>query len=187
MATLSTLTLTADGTVDSTNLAAVGIGTGFWDRCNSTPDGGSANYVHNASNSGGTWTAWFALTNVDADFSSMLTLNIDVDVLATGFANDTCSLTARIAEADSSTTWLTDSLTVATETDTTRTQPNFAFAGLTGSKAQWDAAHILFSWVYVKNQQPDAASLRLFGLDIDGTYTPAAAGSVKQLAALGVG
>jgi len=187
MATLSTLTLTADGTVDSINLAAVGIGTGFWDRCNSTPDGGSSNYVHNISSVTATWTAWFALTNVDADFSSMLTLNIDVDVLATGFANDTCSLTARIAEADSSTTWLTDSVTVATKADTTRTQRNVAFGSLTGSKAQWDSAHILFSWAYTKQAGPDNANLRLFGLDIDGTYTPAAAGSVKQLAALGVG
>ena len=187
MATLSTLTLTADGTVDSTNLAAVGIGTGFWDRCNSTPDGGSSSYVHNISSVTATWTAWFALTNVDADFSSMLTLNIDVDVLATGFSNDTCTLQARIADGDASTTWLTADATVGSEADTTRTQRNVSFGELTGIKSQWDAAHIQFSWNYTKVSGPDNASLRLFGLDIDGTYTPAAAGSVKQLAALGVG
>ena len=190
MATLTQLTLDADGTLDTTNLSHdAGTGTPWYSHCNDAPDGASADYVTcNGSLTSATYSSWFRLSDVDADFGSMDTLNIDVDVFATGFSNDTCNLTAQIADGDASATFLTSEVTIGSEADTTRTQRNVAFGSLTGTKAQWNTAHIRISWVYTKKTSPDAsASLRILGMDIDGTYTAAAAGSVKQLALLGVG
>jgi uncharacterized alpha/beta hydrolase family protein len=113
------------------------------------------------------------LSNVDADFSSMDTLNIDVDVLAVGFSNDTCTLTARIYDANNDTTnpLTNETGNLATQADSTRTQRNVSFAGLAGTKAQWDTAYIRFTWTYAKAAGPDNANLQLLGCDIDGTYT----------------
>ena len=144
MTTLNQLTLDADGTKDTTNLSHdAGTGDPWVGHCNDAPDGVSADFVQN--NTGltdGNYTAWFSLSDVDADFGSLDTLNIDVDVEIVGTpANDTVALTARIFDADNDTTNpLTDeSSNLGTEADTTRVQRNVAFAGLTGSKAQWDA------------------------------------------------
>ena len=190
MATLTQLVIEADGTLDTTNLSHdAGTGTPWYTHCNDAPDGVSSDYVtNNGSLNTSTQYAWFRLSDVDADFGSMDTLNIDVDVMATGFDNDTCNLVARIADGDASATWLTVGVTVATQADTTRLQRNLSFASLTGTKAQWNSAYLRLAWVYSRVTGPDAsASLRIFGLNIDGTYTAAAAGSVNQLALLGVG
>ena len=136
-------------------------------------------------------TAWFSLSDVDADFGSMDTLNVDVDVDAIddGSSNDTCALTARIFDADNDTSNpLTDETSnLGTEVDTTRTQRNVSFAGLTGSEAQWNAAHIRFTWSYVKPGSPDNVQVRLYGLDIDGTYTVASKATGTIFSVLGPG
>lgn len=178
MATLTQLTLDADGTI-SAAIAAWDGGAVFFSECNDVPDGGSSTYVQN-DNTETSGTAWFSLSNVDADFGSMDTLNIDVDVWAeTAVSNDTITLTARIYDADNDTTnpLTAETGNLATDADTTRTQRNVSFASLAGNNTQWDAAYIRFTWTYTKTAGPDNANLRLYGLDIDGTYTPAASGS----------
>lgn len=171
MATLTQITLDADGTIAGEVRHDAGTGSPFYTHCNDAPDGLSSDFVEN-DDSETTTTAWFSLANVDADFGSMDTLNIDVDVQSTGFSNDTCTLTARIFDADNDTTnALTDeSGNLATEADSTRTQRNVSFASLTGSEVQWNAAHIRFTWTYSQVTGPDNANLQLYGLDIDGTY-----------------
>ena len=172
MATLTQLTLDADGTIDTANIEHdAGTGSPYVGHCNDAPDGLSSDWVGNDTDEA-SGTAWFSLDDVDADFGSMATLNIDVDVDSTGFVNDTCTLTARIFDADNDiSNPLTDeSGNLATEADSTRIQRNVSFAGLAGSKAQWDAAHIRFTWTYNQVTSPDNAQVRLYGCDIDGTY-----------------
>ena len=184
MATLTQLTLDADGTIAAEVRHDGGVGSPFFSHCNDAPDGVSADFVEN-DDSETTTTAWFSLGDVDADFGSMDTLNIDVDVQATGFSDDTCTLTARIFDADNDVTNpLTDeSGNLATEADSTRVQRNVGFAGLAGSEAQWNSAHIRFTWTYTKTAGPDHANLQIYGLDIDGTYTTA----IEEVSVLGPG
>lgn len=175
-ATLTTLTLNADGTISGFAAHDAGTGSPFYTHCNDDPDSSSSDWVGNDL-SETSCTTWFALANVDADFTSMTTLQVRVDVQAVGFGNDTCTLTARIYDANNDTTNpLTDETSnLATEADSTRTQRNISFSGLTGTKAQWDAAYIRFTWTYTQNTGPDNASIHLHGCDFDGTYaaTPA--------------
>jgi hypothetical protein len=184
------LTLDADGTIDVVIQHDAGTGAPFYTHCNDAPDGVSSDYVENDS-SESSGTAWFSLSDVAADFSSMDSLDINVDVQAVGFSNDTCTLTARIYDADNDTTnALTDeSSNLATEADSTRTQRTVAFTGLTGTKAQWNAAHVRFTWTYVKTGGPDNANLRIYGCDLDGVYTQAVAAAAGggRLLLLGVG
>ena len=179
MPTLTTLTLDADGTIDTTNISHnAGTGPPYNTHCNDTPDGGSSDFIeHNAGLVDGTFTAWFSLSDVDADFSSMNNLNIDVDLEVVGTVlNDTVTLTARIFAADNDTgNPLTDeTITLGDQTDGTRVQRNVSFAGLTGSEAQWNAAHIRFSFTYDRVTSPDTYNLRLYGCDIDREYTASA-------------
>lgn len=182
MATLTQLTLDADGTIDTANIEHdAGTGSPYVGHCNDAPDGVSSDWVGNDTGSKD-GTAWFSLSDVDSDFGSMDGLNIDVDVDATGFGGDTLILTARIFAADNDTADpLTDeSGNLGTEADTTRAQRNVEFAGLTGSKAQWNAAHIRFTWDYSQAAGPDGGQVRLYGCDIDGTYTIQAALTVDM-------
>jgi len=190
MATLTQLVLDGDGTIDTSNLSHdAGTGSPWYTHCNDAPDGGSSDFVQcNGSLISGSYIAWFSLSDVDADFESMLTLNIDCDIIASGFVNDSCNLNARIADGDDSTTWLTDQVTLGSQSVTTRDQRNRTFGSLTGTKAQWNTAHLRLTWFYTKQTSPDpAASLRIFGLDIDGTYTAASAAAPNSMALLGVG
>ncbi len=176
--TLSTLTLDADGTINTAKISDSDADSTFFDDCNDVPDGVSVDFIELDSGlEDGTYEAWFRLTDVDSDFSSMSSLNIDVDVGVDGtVSNDTVVLTCRIFAADNDTTNpLTDeSGTLATEVDTTRTQRNIVLAGLTGTKAQWNSAYIRFSFVYDKVGGPDSYTLRFYGCDLDGTYEIAA-------------
>ena len=178
MATLTQLTLDADGTIGAAIEHDAGTGTPFYTHCNDAPDGLSSDWVGNDT-SETTDTAWFSLSNVDADFSSMDTLNIDVDVDAVTAGADTCVLTARIYDANNDTTnaLTAETATLGSETDTTRTQRNVSFASLTGTKAQWDSAYIRFTWTYNVVAVPNNNQVRLYGCDIDGTYTATGGGS----------
>lgn len=179
-ATLTTLTLNADGTISGFAAHDAGTGSPFYTHCNDDPDSSSSDWVGNDLRET-SCTTWFALSNVDADFTSMTTLQVRVDVQADSFGGggggDTCTLTARIYDANNDTTNpLTDETSnLATEADSTRTQRNISFSGLTGTKTQWDAAYIRFTWTYTQNAGPDNASIHLHGCDFDGTYaaTPA--------------
>ena len=173
MATLDQLTLDADGTIGSDVEHDAGTGAPFFSHCNDAPDGVSSDWVSNNLTER-TTTARFRLTDVNSDFGNMDTLNIDVDVELTGSVdNDTIVLSARIFDADDEVTPLTDETTtnLGDETDTTRAQRNVTFGGLTGTKAQWNTAHIQFTWTYDKTGGGDNIRLQLFGCDIDGTYT----------------
>jgi hypothetical protein len=190
MATLTQLTLDADGTIGAVIRHDAGTGAPFFSHCNDAPNGLSIDYVEN-DDSESTGVAWFSLSNVDADFGSMDTLNIDVDVQAVGFNNDTCALTARIfaANNDTGNPLTNETGNLGTQADIIRTQRNVTFAGLAGSKAQWDAAYIRFTWTYNQVTGPDNASLRIYGCDIDGTYTAGggpAGHNVQFMALLGV-
>lgn len=175
MATLSTLTLDGDGTIGAEVVHDAGTGSPFYTHGNDTPNGGSSDWVANDQNETST-TAWFSLSNVNSDFDSMSTLNIDVDVQAVGFSNDNCTLTARIYAADNNTTnpLTAESGNLGTQADGTRTQRNVTFSSLAGTKTQWDGAYIRFTWTYSKVTGPDNGQLRLYGCDIDGTYSAAA-------------
>ena len=170
MATLTQLTLDADGTIDAV-IDDSDADSAFFDDCNDAPDGVSADYIQN-DDSETSGVAWFSLSGVNADFASMDALNIDVDVEAVGFSNDSCTLTARIFDADNDTSNpLTDeSGTLGSHTDSTRIQRNVKFSGLSGRKVQWDAAYIRFTWTYTKSGGPDNANLRIYGCDLDGNY-----------------
>ena len=184
MATLTQITLDADGTIAAVIEHDAGTGAPFFSHCNDAPNGVSTDWVGN-DQSETTGEAWFRLSDVDADFDSMDTLNIDVDVRADGFSNDTCTLTARIYDANNDTTnpLTNETGNLGTQADSTRTQRNVAFAGLAGTKTQWNSAYIRFTWTYTKQAGPDNGQLKLFGCDIDGTYTPAAATFTGTMAA----
>jgi hypothetical protein len=191
MATLTQLTLDGDGTIDAVIRHDAGTTPPFFTHCNDSPFSASPDNVEN-DNSETSGVAWFSLSNVNADFGSMDTLNIDVDVFAVNFNNDTCTLTARIfaANNDTGNPLTNETGILASHADSVRVQRNVAFAGLAGSKAQWDAAYIRFTWTYNQVTGPDNAVLRLHGCDIDGTYTvdggPPAGHSVQFMALLGV-
>ena len=181
MATLDTLTGTADGTLDTTNLEHdAGTGTPYFSHFNDAPDGLSSDWISTAgSRSDGTYVTWVQLSDVNADFGSMDSIDVEFDIEASGFVNDTCTLTARVADSDGGTTWLTDESTaIADESETTRTQSLVTFTGQTGSKAQWNSAYIRFSWAYNRVTSADpSAALKLFGFELNGDYTQAAAGA----------
>lgn len=191
MTVLTQLTLDADGTKDTTNLSHdAGTGDPWVGHCNDDPTSSSSDFIQN--NTGladGNYVAWFSLSDVDSNFGSMDGLNIDVDVEVVGaVTNDTVTLTARIADGDGSGTFLTDeTASLGTELDAPRTQRNVLFSGLTGSKAQWNTAHIRFTWAYDRVSGPDSYSLRLYGCDIDGTYTIAALKAAGEYTILGPG
>lgn len=181
MATLNQLTVDGDGTIGSTVRHDAGTGTPFFTHLNDAPDGVSSDYVEN-DDSESSADSWWTLTDVNADFGSMDTLNIDIDVEATEFDNDTCTLTAQIFDADNGGNQLTANVQVASDADAPRLQRNLIFSSLTGSKAQWGTAHLRLNWVYSKTAGPDNANIRVYGVDIDGTYTAAAGGIVPQAA-----
>ena len=172
------LTLDADGVIGLNTVHDAGTGTPYVSHCNDTPDGGSGDWVGNDQAEKNT-TYWVSLSDVNTDFGSIDSLNIDVDLDAVddGSSDDSCTLTAQIFDADNDVTnALTDAQQVGDDTDGTRVQRNLVFGSLTGSKAQWNAAHIRFTWDYTKAGAGDNVQIRLYGCDIDGTYTVASAG-----------
>ena len=175
MATLTTLTLDGDGTIATLSISHdAGTGSPYNTHCNDTPDGGSSDFMeHNAGLNDGTYDAWFSLSDVDADFSSMTSLNIGFDIGINGSVdNDLVTLSAQIFDGDVSATALTDEQQIADQTDTTRVQPTpIAFGSLTGSEAQWNTAHVRFRFVYDKVQGGGTWNLRLYGCEFDGEYT----------------
>lgn len=169
---LTQLTLDADGTIDAVIRDSDADST-FFDDCNDAPDGVSADFVEN-DDSETSGEAWFSLTNVDSDFQTMRTLTIEADIQAAGFSNDTCTLTCRVFNADNDTTTplCDESALLGDDTDSTRVQRAFLLGGLTGSKTDWDAAFIRFTWTYNRVGGPDNANLQLFGCVLEGTYNP---------------
>ncbi len=178
MATLTQITLDADGTINA-NISDSDVDAAFFDDCNDAPDGVSSDYVElDAGLADGTYEMWFSLANVDADLDSMDTLNIDIDLEIVGSVdNDTVILTARIFDADNDTSnpLTAETATLGDQTDTTRVQRNVAFGTLAGTKAQWDTAHIRFSFLYDRVGGADSYNIRVYGMDIDGTYSLAGA------------
>lgn len=170
MATLTTLTLDADGTIGANAQHDGGTGAPFFTHCNDDPDSASADFIENDASDAAT-DAWFSLTDVDADFDSMDTLQIRVHGSIVN-AFGTATLTARIYDADNNTTNpLTSEITLITTGDGSVLK-NVAFASLAGTKAQWNSAHIRFSWSGLFQFE----KARLNGCDFDGTYTAVAGG-----------
>ena len=161
-----TITFDADGTIDLL-VADSDVDAAFFDDCNDAADGVSADYIYNPNSS---VDAWLRLENVPSDFALLSSLGIDVDVEAANFTTDTCTLTARIYDSDSggSENPLTDEQTIGTEADSPRTQRTVGFGSLAGSKSQWDAAYLRLSWTYTGGS--DLGEMRLFGVEVDGTY-----------------
>ncbi len=190
MAALSQLTLDADGVIGSKVVHEGGAGAPFYTHCQDTPDGGSSDWVSNDQSEGDT-EAWFRLTDVNADFGSMDSLNIDVDVdeIDDGTSNDLCTLVAQIFDSNSGGTEnpLTDAQQIADETDTTRLQRQLPFGSLTGSKSQWNNAYLKLTWDYTKPQSGDNVQVRLWGCDIDGVYTISTGGIMTQLQGANLG
>lgn len=163
------LTFDADGTVDG-GVSDSDTDSTYYDDCNDTPDGGSADYI-SASPSGSAIEAWLRLADVPADFGSLNALSIDVDVLASGFEIDTCEIVARIYDSDSggSENALTDAQEIASEADSTRTQRTVNFGSLAGTKAQWNGAYCKLSW---ETGGADGGEIRFYGAELNGNYTP---------------
>ena len=173
MATLTTLTLDANGTIGA-NVDKQS-GDPYYQNCNDDPDSASTDYIENDGSDTAT-EAWFSLTDVDADFDSMDTLQIRVHGSIVNGAG-TATLTARIYDADNDTTNpLTSEITLITTGDGSVLK-NVAFGSLTGTKAQWNSAHIRFSWSGLFSFE----KARLNGCDFDGTYTAAAGGGQKKI------
>ena len=62
---------------------------------------------------------------------------------------------------------------IMTELDGTSVLKNVTFSSLTGTKAQWNSAHVRFSW----SNLAGFGQAEINGCDFDGTYTAAAGGS----------
>jgi len=175
---LSQITLDADGTINTAEIEHdAGTGSPYFTHANDANDGLSSDYVFNALDSDGTFVAWFSLADIDADLDIMASLILGIDTIATGFTNDTCTLTARIFDADNDVTNpLTDeTAAIIDESNTTRSQQLIEFNTLAGTKAQWDAAHIRFTWIYDRITSPDGGELRIHGCELDGFYVAAVA------------
>ncbi len=184
MATLTTLTLDGDGTIDAAIRHDGGTGSPFYTHCNDDPDSSSTDYVENDGSSG-THTARFTLTNVDADFDSMDTFQIRIDREGGFVPGATAVINARVYSGTGTGTPLTDSQQVAAFSDF-RSQTTVAFGSLTGTKVQWDNAEVAFEW---QNVSANSETIKIYGCDFDGTYTESApAGSTSIFrTTLGVG
>jgi len=173
MATLTDLTLTGDATIGGAVQHDAGSTPPFYTHCNDDPDSSSSDWVSN-NTSNTTTQAWFSLSDVDSDFSSMDTLGIRVEKEAQFVPGGAGSCTAQIYDADNDTTNpLTDRQTVATTADGIKNTANFSFGSLAGTKAQWDDAYIVFTWSGLANGQ----TFRIYGTNITGTYTQGAGGA----------
>ena len=171
MATLTTLTIDANGTIGA-NVNKTS-GDPYYQNCNDDPDSASTDHIENDASDTAT-EAWFSLTDVDADFDSMDTFQIRVDGGVPFTPGGTVTLTARIYDADNDTTNpLTSEETLMTELDSTSVLKNVTFSSLTGTKAQWNSAHVRFSW----SNLAGFGQAEINGCDFDGTYTAAAGGS----------
>ena len=99
MATLDQLTLDGDGSIITTTIRHdAGTGSPYFSHCNDLAASSSSDYVENDDDET-SGDANFTLTAVNADFESMDTLHIDVDVWAeTAVSNDTitCDCAARL-------------------------------------------------------------------------------------------
>ena len=178
MADLTQMTADANGTV---NASFGGGGAGDYQDITDAPDGGSSDYCFNTiEGASGTEISSFSLQNVDADFGSMDTLNLYYDVQAVITTSENCTLVAQIFDADTGGNALTAATSIfCDQSTTTRTQSNTAFGSLTGTKAQWDTAHIRFTWTYTKYKGGYNTDLRIYGFYVDGTYTAAAASALR--------
>jgi hypothetical protein len=146
----------------------------YYDDCNDAPDGLSSDWISN-DGAGNDTEIWLRLENVDSDFDSMSTFLVDVDVYAFDFTNDTCPLTMQVFDSARGGTEnaLTDQKEVASTADSTRTQRQVSFGSLTGTKTQWDNAHVKLVWDYTKVQSWDFGRVRLYGTEFTGTYSTA--------------
>ncbi len=181
MATLTEVLIDADGTIAAKIEHDAGTGTPFYTHINDQPDGLSSDWVTNDDTSNDEEIAWFSLSGVDSDFDSMTTLDIEVDVLAVDFVNDSCSVVCQIYDADNDqTNALTNQIAIHAEEKTTRVQETNSFSELAGSKTQWDAAHIRINWRYTISGGADGGNCRIYGVAINGTYATAATGRIMS-------
>lgn len=161
------ITADADGTIDTVDQFDSDSDFIYFDDCNDTPDGGSADYIASSS---GTSSSWLRLEDVPSDFNSLSSLSMDVDVWGNSI---TGTLDAQIFDSDSggSENPLTDEQEIASGFVTTRTQQTVNFGSLTGSKTQWNNAYLKLTFTISSG----ANDLRLYGFTVDGVYAGAAA------------
>lgn len=174
--TLTTLRPNGNGTISSVITNEAGGAADYTD-VEDDPDSSSTDGLQNdTSESSG--TANVQLTATNSDFGSMDTLGVRVDVHAiSAGGNDSIDLYAQVFSADNGGgTALTDEVQVGSKADTTRTQRTVSFTAgsLTGSKTDWDGAYLRLRWNYTKPGGPDNNQLRIYGVEMDGTYTTAA-------------
>lgn len=181
MATLPTLTL---GTYDATGSNDVAI-VGTEPVLQSIASAVDTSYVYDTANSTHTGTAWFALSDMPADFLSMLTLTIQFRYFYdTTPTNNTWDLIrAQVFKADKSTV-LTDAVSFSPNATTTP-QVSLAYglnnASTTATKSEWDAALVRVLWSISKSKGGDSAEERISAISIEGTYTPTSSNVTRAL------
>ena len=93
----------------------------------------TTDYVKNSNDTSGDKTAFFLMDDMPADFSSMITLQVGADLVASTFTDDTCALFARMYQADETTT-LSDEVSVGTQALTGLR--SIAFTGLSRKRLE---------------------------------------------------
>lgn len=173
MATLNTLLVNGNSTTQTTQWA-VGTFTNI-DEGISAADGLE---IGDDTNSSVDEFAYFSLSNVNADFGSMDTININIRYRVLGAQTNNRSLFAQVITDESTPVSLTTERTIATNiTNTTATNSGVLSMTISGtpSKAQWDNALIRLRLNIVRNKGGDTNGIRVDTLELTGTYTAAAA------------
>lgn len=130
--------------------------------------------------------AYYSLTNMPTDFSSMDDISINIRYRVAGAQTNNRSLYVRIITDEATPVELTASRTIATNiTTTTLTNSGALACTITGTptKAQWDNAVIEIREAIVKNKGGDTNGIRVDTFEFTGNYTTGATPTIRTTSA----
>lgn len=182
MTALPTLRPDADGScTDVLNTGGSNCAANMWDEIDDDPDSPTtSNYiVNNNTKGGGSSTSgelFVSLGNMPADFGQLDALQVDADIaIPTAFTTSTMSWFAQVFQSNESTT-LTDEVTLATEaTSDGLVSVSFNTINSPTDKTAWDGARLRLRWDYNQSGGDHDKKIRITAIELDGTYTEAAA------------
>ena len=127
----------------------------------------TADYIYNPANVSG--HIFLSLTDMPSSFSSMDSLQVDVDLANSGFSDDTCTVYAQVFQSNETAT-TTEEVTLGTQISSGPVTQTFTSV-LAGDKTIWDGALLRIRWVYATNKNADDGELRVTAAELDGAYT----------------
>jgi hypothetical protein len=181
MTDLGTLAL---GAYDATNSTIDGVGgTPSGDPLEVIASADDNDYIHTDNNNSTDEVAYVALANMPGDFDSMDSVSINVRYhrdVDTDTSKTWDSIVVEIFADNAGTTSLAGPATIVSGNITTTTATNSGATTVdatpTGTKAQWDAAYVRFTFNKTKSMAGNTDDFRITAAEVTGTYTQAAGG-----------